>query len=97
MGHLGGAIEAMSVQGDYAYAGGRFGLTILDVSNPAQPVEIGHLALPVVDIEVAGDYAYIAAGDAGLHLVDVSDPTAPVEVGRYNTSDRATEVAVMPS
>ena len=39
----------------------------------------------VLDVDVAGDYAYVAAWEAGLRVVDVSVPSAPVERGFYDT------------
>ena len=51
------------------------GLHILDVSNPAQPVEVGYYSATgfyAIKVKVAGDYAYVADGDE-LHLVYVQD------------------------
>lgn len=70
-----------------------FGLHVVDVSNPMQPVEVGLLALGGTPRAIAlggsglggyglsGSYAVIACGDGGLAVVDVSDPTAPDLVG----------------
>jgi hypothetical protein len=80
--------EGITLEGDLAYvADGRGGLRIIDVSNPAWPVEIGGtstfegLAKAVV---VSEGYAYVAdefgSGAFGFHIFDVSDPTTPVEV-----------------
>jgi hypothetical protein len=70
--------------GNYAYvAGGSDGLRVVNVSNPANPVEVGSCDTPgfAQGIAVIGDYAYVAAGDLGLRVVDISNPASPTEVG----------------
>ncbi|MEZ4397568.1 MAG: FlgD immunoglobulin-like domain containing protein [Candidatus Krumholzibacteriia bacterium] len=51
-----------------------------------------------MDVELSGDYGYIADGDSGLTVVDVSDPFAPEWVsGIHGTADYdgyATDIAV---
>ncbi len=81
----------IEVVGDLAYvADGRSGLRIIDVSNPAAPVEIGALDTPssgrAWDIEVVGDLAYVVGGNPGLRIIDVSIPALPVELGALDTS-----------
>lgn len=73
------------VEGDYAYiASGIDGLTLLDVSNPAEPKKV-NLNNPITrgsEIVTEGDYIYVTDWD-GLKIIDVSDVTNPVEVGAY--------------
>ncbi len=102
------SLKALSVAaaGKYVYVGADFGsdagafipsrLHIVDASNPAQPHEVGSLDAPdlVLDIAVAGNYAYLATALSGLQIVDISNQTAPVEVGGIYTDDWATSVAV---
>jgi len=53
-------------------------LRVIDVSNPAAPVELGAVGTFLgLAVEVVGGLAYVA-GDA-LRVIDVSDPAAPVE------------------
>ena len=98
VGHIGGSTEAVFVLGNYAYIGEGPRLTILDVSNLANPTVVGKtLPLPdtVKDLYVAGDYAYIANEFyGGLQVVDVSNPTAPTVVGSDETLNYAEGVAV---
>ena len=94
-----GAVNDVYVADSYAFvACGRWrygGLQVVDVSDPAAPAEVGHNEIPRVaghhyaglDVHVAGNYAYLAAGDAGLRLIDVSDPATPVAVGAYDRPD----------
>jgi len=65
------------VQGSYAYvADYDGGLRIIEVSDPAAPVEIGSCdsVYDAMHVVVHGTYAYVASGAHGMHSVDVSDP-----------------------
>jgi hypothetical protein len=76
---------------DIAYlAMGYDGLSIVNVSDLANPVVLGALDLgdDVQDVVVDGDYAYLAAVD-GIYSVDVSNPAAPVEVDNVPTLSSA--------
>jgi hypothetical protein len=68
------------------------GLRILDVTDPAAPVEVGRLALPgnAQGIALGLHHAYIAAGAAGLRIVNISEPRRPAEVAasiKHNPED----------
>jgi hypothetical protein len=84
--------RAVDVQGDYAYiAAGYHGLRVVDVSDPANPTEVGFCQpLPEEEsfamsfLKVQGDYVYatVSGYDAiGFWVFDVSDPTNPTDVG----------------
>ncbi|MCH8806431.1 MAG: hypothetical protein IH986_10125 [Planctomycetes bacterium] len=81
----GGATKAVAVVGDRAYLGVGPRLSVLDISDPARPVELGRtagvFAGVVREVVVSGDYAYVSAGT--LRIVDVSNPAAPLIVGEY--------------
>jgi hypothetical protein len=57
-------------------------LAILDLNNAA------------MDIQVVGDYAYLALADAGLTVVDVHNPNKPVRLGTCGASGVALQVEV---
>jgi len=40
-----------------------------------------------LDIEILGNYAYIADFDTGFHIVDISNPSNPQGIGHYNISE----------
>ena len=68
--------------GSLAYVAENFaGLRVIDVSNPALPVEIGQVGSFsggwARDVQVVGDFAYLAWGSSGFRIYDVSDPTSP--------------------
>jgi hypothetical protein len=94
------AVVAGGSQGHtYAYVAAD-GLRVVDVSTPANSVEVGLYDTPgsAQGIAVAaGDpqghtYAYVAAGD--LWVVDVSAPASPTNVGLCETPGGASDVAV---
>ena len=70
---------------------------MIDVSNPAAPVELGALDTPhiALDVEVVGGLAFVADWDSGLRLIDVSNPAAPVELGALDTPGDALDVEVV--
>lgn len=86
----------VAVCGDYAYVTDEEeGLYIADVSNPAVPVEVGRLRCYANDVEVSGDYAYVATGggNRGLSIANISNPANPVMTGYFHTSYEALNVA----
>ncbi len=73
------------------------GLRIVDVSDPAAPVELGHVAPEFGASDIWNDvklidgpgntrYALMASSAAALVVVDVTDPTAPAIVAHAGTS-----------
>jgi hypothetical protein len=58
------------------------------------PIPLSSLSLPgfANNVEVSGDYAYVAAGPAGLHVVDVSSRRAPVLVRTLALPGNANDV-----
>ncbi len=80
----GGPVQAMEVVGNLGYVARGSGLVVLDVTDPANMVELDSIDLGahVYDLALAGDYAYVGkgpTGDAlvanGFGVVDISDPT----------------------
>lgn len=61
---------------------GATGFRVFDVSNPSAPVL--RASRPsggqAHDVDLSGNYAYLANGSSGLTVVDLSSPTAPVVV-----------------
>ena len=72
------------VEGSYAYVVGLTGFDVVDVSNPAAPVGVGHVDGRLNDVRVVhGTTSTVAiasseAGDDRTWLIDVTTPTAPV-------------------
>jgi hypothetical protein len=74
------------VVGQYAYVAAWFdGLRVIDVSNPADPVEVAHIATSdrATDIAIVGTVAYVAA--VAVDVIDISDPTQPTRISSFET------------
>jgi hypothetical protein len=86
------------VQGNYAYlADVNGGLRIIDVSNPASPVEVGSYVdsqTCTKGVYVSGNYAFLAEHFDGLVIIDISSPTTPVKVGECDTPIHARNVHI---
>ena len=69
----------------YAYAVGKEGLFIFDVSDPSNVYEVGRYKTtkPPKGLDVSGYYAYIIDNEFGLTIIDVSDPTAPRKISSW--------------
>ena len=88
------AAGTLAFLGEYSH-----GVRIVDVSNPASPVEVGFYGIEdsFGDMDAVGSKLYLADGSMGLLIIDVSDPTAPTKVGSYNTPGYAYDVDVVGS
>ena len=74
-----GWAEAVQLRGDYAFLVGEFlGLTVLDVSDPADPAKVAQYPIGTGrdegwDVHVVGNYAYVARGDLGLLIFQIDE------------------------
>jgi hypothetical protein len=89
----------VAVSGSFVYLATSYdGLNVVNVSNPFNPVEVGHYDMPggiAEHVEVEGNYAYLAAGYwMHLRIIDVSNPAAPEEVAYYETPGDPLDVQV---
>jgi hypothetical protein len=87
----------LDVAGRYVYLAVS-GLRIVDISNPAVPIEVGVLENDAIHgiVAVSGGYAYLSSAD-GLLIVDVSNPRHPLEAGMISGSHEFYNVAVAGS
>jgi hypothetical protein len=87
-----GFADGLALSGSIAYVVDQHttkqlgGLRLIDVTDPAAPMQIGSLdALKEEenfrDVAVRGGHAYVADSRAGLHVIDVTDPSEPRRVG----------------
>ena len=76
-------------------ADGVAGFATVDASDPANPVELGRVAVggQARAVVVDGDHAYVATGSAGVAVVDISNLAAPRVVGRAEMPGTAVRVA----
>ncbi len=72
--------QSMDIGGDYLYLADSNAVVIINVSNPAQPVEASRYHQSqgyfIQDVDLDGPYAYVAH-NSGLDIVDISDPANP--------------------
>jgi choice-of-anchor B domain-containing protein len=68
----------------YAIVGGN-GMSIVDVTDPTNPVQVEHLTnVPGFDVKVWDHYVYCSTSGGGTgRVVDISDPTNAVIVGSF--------------
>ena len=80
-----GQVTAVTTVGDFSYFGIDRVLVVADVTDPAQPVVVGmvELPLPATDIVVSHSHAFVGTDGDGLRIIDVGDPEAPFEVSSY--------------
>lgn len=80
------APASIESEGSLVFAGGLFGLRIIDASDPVRPVIVGgyDTGEPVSDLSVESPLVYLMtfAAYSGITIVDVSDPSEPIEIGR---------------
>lgn len=97
--------QAIAVEGNYLYIvdygpfseEDTYGLYILDVSDPANPVLANRfqgITGHPVDIAVKGTVIYSADGYGGVEAIDVSDPLNPSSLSYVNLPDGATGITV---
>ena len=91
-------VSDVAVMGSYAYVTVGSGLRIMDISDPAHPIEIGSCNMPTAGagegITLVGSYVLIADGFSGLSIVDISNLTNPTGARLYDTPGYANDVAV---
>jgi hypothetical protein len=61
------------------------------------PVPLSFVAVPgfANNVDVSGNFAYVAAGAAGLQVVNVANRAAPAVVGAFDTAGNANDVQVL--
>ena len=89
VGELGGAHDALAVQGDYAFIGSGATLAVLDISDKSHPRQVASVGLAEApwDIFSSGNYAYVAGAGGTFYTVDISQPLSPTLVISRTLSD----------
>ncbi len=75
---------------EYALLCTTTGTVVVDVTNPATPIERGFLTFGSStwrDCRTFGNYAYVSTeATAGFQIIDLSNPNSPVSLGAFGTS-----------
>lgn len=95
-------ISATDVASDMAWPGGGDLVWVLSrqrlvAHRPGTLEEVGRLVLPTapLSVDVDGELAVAAAGEAGVYVLDLSRPESPRLVGRYDGVTFARDVAIL--
>jgi len=83
---IGGTTYDVAVQDNVLYMGKGMQLSIVDVSDPSEPVILGHSDLlpeQVRRVAVADNLAFVGT-QGSIHILDVSDPSQLVNVGIFD-------------
>jgi hypothetical protein len=88
--------SGLAVAGGFAYVAGGGNIHAIDVTNPANPVIRGALAINSFAhyIQIQGSLAFVAARSAGLLIVDISVPAQPTLRSTYPIKGGAYDVAI---
>jgi len=89
-------IRPAAVQGSFAYLSESDTFIILDISDPWNPNRISMIQFEesTYDIQVSGDFAYLANYGDGIRIIDISDPIAPSVVHSIQQPGSATYLAL---
>jgi hypothetical protein len=81
------ACQALVIADGRLYVGDQSMVRILDLADPAAPVQVGTISAPdrVRGVTVTGDRAYVATEGHGLDIVDLADADHPV-LGHFPAS-----------
>ncbi|MCW1968607.1 MAG: hypothetical protein KIH69_010880 [Anaerolineae bacterium] len=84
LGSTGGFGDAVEFGDNHAYVGQGHELVVFDLTK-AQPVEVGHVVLPgiALQIELNDTYAYVITLSSELAIVDVRNPLQPTVIGQW--------------
>ncbi|MCE5228474.1 hypothetical protein LLG95_02610 [bacterium] len=86
--------KSICVRDELAYVAWFEGLSILDVHNPDNPVQVG--ALPIMHLNkmtIQGRCVFVC-GMTGVTVVDISDPAHPAVAATFEAYDTACDIAV---
>lgn len=92
----GPSLNAIYVNGNYAYLGSDVAFNVLDISDTSSIKVVSQIIIPqtIQWITYQSGKAYVAAGDSGLYIIDVSNALQPIESGFYQTPGKAHAVFV---
>ncbi|MGD9732351.1 MAG: C13 family peptidase [Desulfamplus sp.] len=82
---------------DSSLVSGYSGLSIIDVTNPAQPFICGNVDTPgrAQAVTVYDEKAYVVNGGSGLQVIDIKNPEQPVIIAGVSIPGSAYSVAVV--
>ena len=83
----------VSVEGNTAFIGDRWGLYVIDVTNPTSPHRIGSWGSAVEQVLARGHLCYVTTFNPSgvppwitFHVLDASTPSSPYQIGSLDTT-----------
>jgi hypothetical protein len=76
--------SCVAVAGNTAYLGQRWGLYLLDISNPKNPHRVGSWGTDVISVAARGNLCYVNTGS--FYILDCSNPASPQELSQLSVS-----------
>lgn len=94
VGSIGGEVNRVMVQGNYAYVGEGGTFKIFNIQQSDSPQLQATLSLTdvILGMRITTNYAYLATGTSGLQIVTIQDPSLPELVGTYPTQNDCVDV-----
>ena len=93
--------NGLEVEDSYAYVNdfSPGGLSIINLEDPANPYEEYYIFKDIMleDVEVVGDYCYLALYWGVFEIYDISHPSNPIQIGSYSTPSGGRAVTVYDS
>jgi hypothetical protein len=84
--------DLVSVAGSTAFLGGRWGLCVLDVTNPTSPHRVGFWGSAIEQVLARGHLCYVTTfnpnvpGDITFRILDVATPSVPYQIGSLDSA-----------
>ena len=85
-------VSGVSIEGKYLYVGGKGVITVLDISKPKEPREIGSVNFPGTARQLVpyNGKLFVSARETGVWIFDISNPAAPSIITRYDGIELST-------
>jgi hypothetical protein len=83
--------DLVSVAGHAAFLGDRWGLYVIDVTNPASPHRIGSWGSAIEQVQARGHLCYVTTfnptvpGEITFHVLDATVPASPYQLGSLDS------------
>jgi hypothetical protein len=97
IGQFGGSIHDLEIQDSFLYIAVGIRVVVVDISNPWSPRFVGQSDIfdsIVVDIVLAGDFAYVVSHERSLYTLDLSNPNALRTIGSFQIRHEPSALAV---
>ena len=77
--------ETIWIKDNYVFAGGGWGIEVVNITNPKQPSKLSFFETCTNDIAISTNFAYVVGGNDGFRIVDINDLSNLVIVDSIST------------